>query len=418
MTSRNQKPIARAVALSLLDESFVGIHEIPPGREGRIRMGKQDNERRERYRATALKAHAAKRHGRDAAPTQELNVPRLSPETLMPQQPKHGLHCLSLFSGGGGLDIGFERAGFRHVACYELLPGLAGCLSMNRPGWNVLAGEAGDVREESWAKFRDVDIMIGGPPCQPFSQAGEQNGKDDGRDMIPAYVRAIRQAMPRTFLLENVATLLNPMFSAHLHAEVVTPLAREYQLRQFTLDAASFGVPQVRRRAFIVGFRSDADAARFIIPPPTHRLPGRAADGSDLLPLLGQGAGLAPCMGAREALGLPDTGFDSLAPTLRSGLTSARYTSSVVSGQASSINWSKLAVWPNGVSRTREDAQKFPTPNGHFRLAVPDCAVLQGFPVDWRFPPQVYLALGVIGNSVCPPVAFHLAGAIRNALEG
>lgn len=380
-------------------------------------MCKSDNERRERYRATALKAHAAKVSGREAVPGQPLNEPRLLPDSLMPHQPLHDLHCLSLFSGGGGLDIGFERAGFRHVACYELLPGLAGCLSMNRPGWNVLAGEAGDVREEHWAKFRDVDIMIGGPPCQPFSQAGEQNGKDDARDMIPAYVRAIQKAKPRAFLLENVATLLNPMFSAHLHAEVVTPLAGEYQLRQFTLDAASFGVPQVRRRAFIVGFRSDADAARFIAPLPTHR-PFGAADGASLLPLLGFPGSLPQCMGTREALGLPDIGFDSLAPTLRSGLTSKRYTTSVVSGQASAKNWAKLQIWPNGVSRTREAARQFPTPNGHFRLAVPDCAILQGFPSDWQLPPQGYLALGVLGNSVCPPVAYHLAGAIRNALLG
>lgn len=381
-------------------------------------MREQDNERRQRYRATALKAHAAKKSGLDAEPFQSLNVPRLVPDSLMPEQPKHGLHCLSLFSGGGGLDIGFERAGFRHVACYELLPGLAGCLSMNRPSWVVRAGEAGDVREQAWAQFRDMDVMIGGPPCQPFSQAGEQNGKDDARDMIPAYVRAIRQAMPRVFLLENVATLLNPLFAEHLHAQVVAPLAMKYYLRQFTLDAASYGVPQVRRRAFIVGFRSEADATRFVVPVPTHCIFGRAADGADLLPLLGQEAGLALCMGAREALGLPDIAFDSLAPTLRSGLTCARFTTSVVSGQASAKNWAKLAVWPNGVGRTRKDAQRFPTPSGHFRLSVPDCAILQGFPQEWQFPPQVYLALGVIGNSVCPPVAFQLAIAIRNALHG
>ncbi len=381
-------------------------------------MGKSDNERRERYRATALKAHAAKVSGREAVPGQPLTEPRLLPDGLMPRQQFHDLHCLSLFSGGGGLDIGFERAGFQHVACYELLAKIAACLSTNRPTWTVRTGEAGDVRTAAWEPFRGIDVMIGGPPCQPFSQAGDQKGKDDERDMLPAYVRAIRQAKPRAFLLENVATLLNPMFSAHLHAEVVTPLAGEYQLRQFTLDAASFGVPQVRRRAFIVGFRSEADAARFVVPAPTHCVPGRAADGAGLLPLLGMVSGLTPCMGAREALGLTDIGFDSLAPTLRSGLTSKRYTTSVVSGQASAKNWTKLQIWPNGVSRTREAARQFPTPNGHFRLAVPDCALLQGFPSDWQLPSQAYLALGVIGNSVCPPVAFHLAGAIRNALLG
>lgn len=403
--------------LCLLDEPHKSLHEIRLCKGRSDRVGKSDNERRERYRATALKAHAAKVSGREAVPGQPLNEPRLLPDSLMPRQPFHDLHCLSLFSGGGGLDIGFERAGFRHVACYELLPKIAACLSMNRPTWTVRTGEAGDVRTAAWEPFRGIDVMIGGPPCQPFSQAGDQKGKDDERDMLPAYVRAIRQAKPRAFLLENVATLLNPMFAAHLHAEVIAPFAQEYQLRRFTLDAVAFGAPQVRRRAFIIGFRSDADAARFIAPLPTHR-PFGAADGASLLPLLGFPGSLPQCMGTREALGLPDIGFDSLAPTLRSGLTSQRYTTSVLSGQASAKNWAKLQIWPNGVSRTREAARQFPTPNGHFRLAVPDCAILQGFPSGWRLPLQAYLALGVLGNSVCPPVAFHLAGAIRNALLG
>jgi DNA (cytosine-5)-methyltransferase 1 len=333
----------------------------------------------------------------------------------MPQQPRHDLACLSLFSGGGGLDIGFERAGFEHVACYELLQSVAACLTANRPDWAVRAGDSGDVRGQDWAQFRGVDVMFGGPPCQPYSQAGEQNGKADSRDMVPAYVNAIQTARPRSFLLENVATLLNPMFAAHLTAEIVRPLATTYQLRMFTLDATAFGVPQVRRRAFIVGFADETSAARFNIPAPTHRVPGGLYEPGVLLRLDNR-TELPACTGTREALGLEDTGVDGPAPTLRSGLTGKRFTTSIVSGQASLKRWAALQIWPNGVSRTREAAQLFPSPNGHFRLSVPDCALLQGFPEEWEFPRQVYLALGIIGNSVCPPVAFKLAKAIRDTL--
>lgn len=379
-----------------------------------------DDARREQYRGAALAAHEKKKHGRASGVSVEhhpLALPRLSADALMPQQPRHDLAALSLFSGGGGLDIGFERAGFRHVACYELLPKVVACLTANRPGWAVRSGEAGDVRGEDWTQFRGVDVMFGGPPCQPYSQAGEQNGKADSRDMVPAYVNAIQTARPRSFLLENVATLLNPMFAAHLTAEIVRPLASTYQLRMFTLDAEAFGVPQVRRRAFIVGFLAEVDAAKFHVPVPTHRAAGSKEDGS-LRRMLDDGEESPLCMGAREALGLKDIGVDGPAPTLRSGLTGKRFTTSIVSGQASLKRWTALQIWPNGVARTSEDAQLFPTPNGHFRLSVPDCALLQGFPEAWEFPRQAYLALGIIGNSVCPPVAFKLARAIYSALAG
>lgn len=378
-----------------------------------------DDARREQCRAAALAAHEKKKHGRASGATAArypLALPRLSADALMPQQPRHDLAALSLFSGGGGLDIGFERAGFRHVACYELLPKVAACLTANRPNWTIRAGDSGDVRGQDWAQYRGVDVMFGGPPCQPYSQAGEQNGKEDARDMVPAYVNAIQTVRPRAFLLENVATLLNPMFAAHLAAEIVRPLSPTYQLRMFTLDATAFGVPQVRRRAFIVGFEDEASAARFNIPAPTHILPGGVNDPGGSLRLLDNRAELPVCMGTREALGLEDTGVDGPAPTLRSGLTGKRFTTSIVSGQASLKRWAALQIWPNGVARTKEAAQLFPTPNGHFRLAVADCALLQGFPEAWEFPRQGYLALGIIGNSVCPPVAFQLAKAMRIAL--
>jgi DNA (cytosine-5)-methyltransferase 1 len=377
-----------------------------------------DEEKRHWYRGIAQKAHEAKRRGRAepcARPAHEINVPGLRPEALMPVMPPSGLTCLSLFCGGGGLDIGFEAAGFVHAACYEILPQVAGSLSLNRPSWAVYGGESGDVTRQIWGQFSGIDVMVGGPPCQPYSQAGQQHGKSDVRDMIPTYVQAIKAVSPAAFVLENVPALLHEKFRGHLDAELMRPLDGAYHLHVFTLDAAWFGVPQARRRAFIIGFRSRSHFDRFTKPRPTHRLPFAKPD-LVTPPLFGEPADALPvCMGARQSLGLPEIGFDALAPTIRSGMTGPRYTTSVVSGQASQRRWTELQVWPHGVNRTRAGAQLFPTPNGYFRLSVPDCAVLQGFPGDWRFPSQAYLALGIIGNSVCPPVAYNLAKAIRRA---
>ena len=121
-------------------------------------------------------------------------------------------------------------------------------------------------------------------------------------------------------------------------------------------------------------------------------------------------------MGAREALGLPGIGYDALAPTIRSTLTGPRHTTSILSSVSAQKLWAELQIWPNGVSATREKAHQFVSPNEHFRLSVADCSILQGFPEEWRFYGPVYKALGQVGNSVAPPMAYRVATAIAQAL--
>ncbi len=129
--------------------------------------------------------------GEGLAPVHEVNQPKLNPEDLMPQLPTNGLRSLSLFSGGGGLDLGFDRAGFQHTASYEVLEDAGKTLKRNRSNWTVFSSDAGDVRNVDWTPYRgQVDVIHGGPPCQPFSVAGRQEGKQDDRDMFPEFVRA------------------------------------------------------------------------------------------------------------------------------------------------------------------------------------------------------------------------------------
>jgi len=117
-----------------------------------------------------------------------------------------------------------------------------------------------------------------------------------------------------------------------------------------------------------------------------------------------------------QALGLTDIGFDALAPTLRSGLTGPRHTTSILSSVSALKRWSELQIWPNGVASDREQAARYIPDNGHLRLAVADCAILQGFSESWQISGPVYVAIGQIGNSVAPPVAYHLARSISEAL--
>ncbi|MCL2938610.1 MAG: DNA cytosine methyltransferase [Trichodesmium sp. MAG_R02] len=113
-------------------------------------------------------------------------------------------------------------------------------------------------------------------------------------------------------------------------------------------------------------------------------------------------------MGTREALGLPNIGFDALSPTLRSGLTEPRHTTSILSSVSAQKAWEKLHIWPNEVAEIREKAHLFVAKNSHFRLSFPDCGILQGFPKSWQFSGAVYQTLGQIGNAVPPPIAYQV----------
>lgn len=370
---------------------------------------------RQRFSEISRRSAEAKRRAmRKSGPVGELNQPNLDPGALMPQLRSNGMKSLSLFSGGGGLDLGFDRAGFEHLASYEVVTDAAATLSANRPHWDVRSGEHGDVTQVDWRRFGSrVDIIHAGPPCQPFSSAGRQLGAADHRNLFPEFIRAVKDLAPLAFVAENVRALLNGKFAQFVQEEILRPLSNDYVVHSFELAASDFGVPQVRSRVFFVGFKRGL-RADYQPPAPTHRF------GDSPLPPMAEllnGVRLRRCMGAREALGLKDIGIDALAPTLRSGLTGPRHTTSILSSVSALKIWNRLQIWPNGVAANGEAARKFRPENGHFRLSVSDCALLQGFPENWRFSGAVYKAIGQIGNSVAPPMAYHVALSVARALS-
>jgi len=364
-----------------------------------------ERERFRRISETSREAKAAAVAGA-STPVHPIPTPRLDPLELMPEKTVNGLSALSLFSGGGGLDIGFDRAGFSHLASYDILEQTGEVLRAARPDWTVFSGVDGDVTAVDWTSWRErVDVLHGGPPCQPFSHAGRQQGADDVRDMVPEMIRAVLKIRPRAFVLENVSGLRAAKFEAYLERTIYAPLKGIYTVRSFTLEAADFGVPQRRKRVFFVGFLDAEAAERFEQPKPTHSTVETPK--------------LKLTMGARAALGLADIGKDGLAPTIRSGLTGPRHTTSVVNSATAALHWAELGIWPNGVAKDREAASSFPSKSGAFRLSIADCMILQGFPGDWPiFTGAVYRALGLIGNSVAPPMGYAVAVAVAAALKG
>lgn len=367
---------------------------------------KLTEDEREVFRVRAREARLAREAalaGQGETPIHEVNLPTFDPGLLMPQLQRRQLPSLSLFSGGGGLDLGFDRAGFTHAGSWEWLPDAAETLRRNRPAWDVYGGPDGDVRGVDWKKFRgEVAVVHGGPPCQPFSNAGKRRGASDPRDMWPEFVRAVRAVRPEVFVAENVAALASTTFSDYVANQIVGPLEKAYRIHRVTLQAYEFGVPQMRKRVFFFGFRTKGLERSWVAPAPRY-----SRHGSSSLPRV---------IGAREALGLPEIGFDDILPTIRSGLSGPRHTTSILSSVSAQRRFEALQIWPNGVAASRDAARAYVTKNGHFRLSVADVALMQGFPATWEFSGATYMQLGQIGNSVVPPVGYAVACSLLDPL--
>ena len=210
---------------------------------------------------------------------------------------------IDLFAGAGGLAMGASNAGFKHHTLLDNSAAACATMKLNASegllpfvAWNV---QQVDVRQFDFREIGiPVELVTGGPPCQPFSAGGRHLAFNDERDLFGEAARAIRELQPKAFVFENVKGLTRGAFSDYLeyirlrmcHPEIVsrfdetwvehlsrleeyeTSGARgglHYRVLHRVLDAADYGVPQRRERIFIVGFRSDI-SVDWHFPPPTH----------------------------------------------------------------------------------------------------------------------------------------------------
>lgn len=191
---------------------------------------------------------------------------------------------ISLFTGAGGLDFGLEAAGFQFGAGVEMDADCVATLLESRPNWPVICASVFDVPtsellSRAGAKRGQVDLVAGGPPCQPFSKAGywargdARRLSDPRSDTLGAFLRVVRETLPKAILLENVEgltyagkdeglQLLLSELEAINKAEGTT-----YEPVVNVLNAADYGVPQLRERVFVVAHR---DGRHFRFPEQTH----------------------------------------------------------------------------------------------------------------------------------------------------
>jgi DNA (cytosine-5)-methyltransferase 1 len=213
------------------------------------------------------------------------------------------MKSVELFAGAGGLGIGLHAAGFHPVNVIERDAYCCDTIRENKKrkidavsGWNLTQG---DVRQIDFAQYEGkIQLVSGGPPCQPFSMGGKHRAYDDARDMFPQAIRAVREACPQAFIFENVKGLTRASFSnyfEYIRLQLEHPDIRlkpdeawadhfarleqhhmsgshvglNYRVVTQVLNAANYGVPQRRERVFFVGFREDL-GVNWHFPRPTH----------------------------------------------------------------------------------------------------------------------------------------------------
>ncbi len=213
------------------------------------------------------------------------------------------LHSIELFAGAGGLGIGFSMHDVRPRALVEWNSDACRTLRRNKlrniapiDHWDEIV--EGDIKDFNYAGFEGLDLVTGGPPCQPFSMGGKHRAFLDERDMFPEAVRAVREIRPRAFVFENVKGLTRTAFYNYFNyirlqlefpdliategEEWEAHLARlerhktnggtsDYKVIARLVNAANYGVPQRRERVFIVGFRADVHRP-WAFPSETHSL--------------------------------------------------------------------------------------------------------------------------------------------------
>lgn len=206
---------------------------------------------------------------------------------------------MDLFAGVGGLSYGFSKLPeFEILAANEIEKDIATAYSLNHPGVAMINCDIHDLTEEMLAKAlkgEQVDIVVGGPPCQSYSTLGKRQ-MDDRANLFLQYKRVLKLLKPRAFVFENVVGLLS-MDKGRLFKQIQAEFeALGYALKFQVLDAVDYGVPQHRERVILVGFRGEN---RFEYPLPTH------------------GEGLKPYVTLRQAIG--DL------PVIKSGQTGSAY---------------------------------------------------------------------------------------------
>ena len=330
--------------------------------------------------------------------------------------------AISLFSGCGGMDLGFAQAGFE-IAYANDIDREAGRTYLRNFGVALDRRSILDVRPE---EIPDADVVIGGPPCQSWSVAGALRGEDDPRGkLFFEYIRLLEAKQPKAFIAENVPGIAMPRNSAAFRKILKLMSGAGYNVAWKILDARDFCLAQERKRVIVAGIRKDIGSG-YSYPGPLCTKEGSTIDG----------IATKKWKGIREALaGLPEAvpALEKNKPNPNVLFPNHEYMvgsfSTIYMSRNRRRGWDSQSftiqaggrhapLYPGSCAMEKVSQNKWVfTGNEYRRLTVREAARIQGFPDDFIFEySNVSAGYRQVGNAVPPPLARAIAESIKSAI--
>lgn len=320
---------------------------------------------------------------------------------------------ISLFSGAGGLDLGFHKAGFKTIMANEFDKKITPTFRANFPETELIEG---DIRSISSDKFpNNIMGIIGGPPCQSWSEAGSLKGIEDERGLLfHEYIRIIRDKQPMFFVAENVSGML-----AKRHAKAVNDFIRlfndaGYDVNIKLLNANDFNVPEDRHRVFYIGFRKDLQIYDYKFPAPQPHKPTLREAIWDLKGSAIPAKEKNRTNGNKCRIANNEYFVGSFSPIFMSRNRVRSWDEPGFTVQASGRQCQLHPQAPKMV-KIEKNKQCFAKGSEHLyrRMTVREIARIQTFPDDFHFIYEdVNYGYKMIGNAVPVNLAFHIAESI------
>lgn len=334
------------------------------------------------------------------------------------------MNVISLFSGCGGLDLGFERAGFTIPVANEFDKTIWETFKVNHPSTHLIEGDVRQINKDIISRFltTEVDGIIGGPPCQSWSEAGSLKGINDARgQLFFDYIRILKEFKPKFFLAENVSGML-----ANRHSEAVknilTMFANAGYEVTFTLvNAKDYGVAQERKRVFYIGFRSDLHI-KFKFPHGSTEDDSKKLTLRDVIWDLSNSAVPASEKNYHNVNAINNNEYftGAFSPIFMSRNRVKSWDEQAYTVQASGRQCQLHPQAPKMEKIEKNLCRFVPGKETLYRrMTIREIARLQGFPDNFSF---IYKntddAYKMIGNAVPVNLAYEIALAIKKTLEG
>ena len=303
--------------------------------------------------------------------------------------------AVSLFCGAGGLDLGFDRAGYRTIWANDFDPDAC----KTHQSWSNAEVVCGDISKIDMSKIPVSDVILGGFPCQGFSLSGPRKIDDSRNVLYKHYVKLVRQNQPLAFVGENVKGLLT-MGGGQIIEAIIEDFSQcGYDVFYKLVNARDFGVPQDRERVIIVGFRKDLCITDFSLPETNGETCTLAEALKDLPPVQESEVCVAP-YSSRYMSRNRKRGWDEVA-----------YTVPAMAKQ--------VTLYPGSPDMVKvdKDLWRFGTDGETRRLSWREVAAIQTFPTDIEFYGDLTSIYKQIGNAVPVKLAEFVANYIRPYLE-